>query len=151
MSNRLTCRPLKHHDFQLTKGELRDAVYLQYNWLLPRLPSYCSCGAVFTIARFSNICHNQARDITAALLQKVMHNVVVEPHLQSVTVEQFRFHSAISEDQAQLDMAANGIWGSRFERTIINVRVFNPHAPSNCTTSLASTYARHEKEKRRCY
>ena len=68
-----------------------------------------------------------------------------------MTGEQFRFRTAISEDQARLDVAANGIWGGRFERTFIDVRVFNPHAPSNCTTSLASNYARHEKEKRRCY
>ena len=32
-----------------------------------------------------------------------------------------------------------------------DVRVFNPKAPTNRGPSLASTYARHEKEKRRNY
>ena len=64
-----------------------------------------------------------------------------------MTGEQFRHRTAISEDQAWLDVAANGIWDGQFEQTFIDVRVFNPHALSNRTTSLASTYACHEKEK----
>ena len=49
-------------------------------------------------------------------------------------------------------MAASGVWGGRFERTFFDVRVFNPYARSNRNpASLVSVYARHEKEKRRCY
>ena len=54
-------------------------------------------------------------------------------------------------DQARLDVVASGIWGGRFERTYIDVRVFNPHASSNRSNSLAATYVRHEKAKRRAY
>ena len=54
------------------------------------------------------------------------------------------------QEQARLDVAASGLWGGRFERTFIDVRVFNPCASSNRATSLASTYTRQE-EKRRAY
>ena len=75
-SNWLTCRPLKQHGFALTKGEFRDGICLCYNWLPPRLPSHCSCGASFMMSHalscrtggFPSIRHNQVRDITANLL-----------------------------------------------------------------------------------
>ena len=91
------------------------------------------------------------RDISANLLERVAHSVAVEPHLQQVTGEQFRYRTAIRTDQARLDVAASGLWGGRFERTYIDVRVFNPHAPSNRATSIPSCYTKHEKEKRRSY
>ena len=45
----------------------------------------------------------------------------------------------------------NGFWGGRFERTHLDVRVFNPHAPSNRNTSISNCYRKHEAEKRRTY
>jgi len=36
-------------------------------------------------------------------------------------------------------------------QAFFNVRVFNSHAPSNCKTSTATCYLRHELEKRRAY
>ena len=94
------------------------------------------------------------RDITANLLNNVVHNVAVEPHLQPVTGEQFHYRTANVGEQARLeslDVAASGIWGGQFEHTFIDVRVFNPYASSNRTTSLASLYACQEREKRRSY
>ena len=44
----------------------------------------------------------------------------------------------------RLDIAANGFWGGRFERTFLGVRVFNPHAPTNRKSI-------HEEEKKRTY
>ena len=55
------------------------------------------------------------------------------------------------EQNARLDVAANGVWGGRFERTFFDVRVFNPFAKSNMDTPLATTYRRHENDKRRQY
>ena len=48
-------------------------------------------------------------------------------------------------------MAASGIGGGWFEHTFINVRVFNPHAPSNRSIPLSTCYAKHDWEKRQCY
>ena len=158
-SSWLTCRPIKRHGFTLTKGEFRDGIHLRYNWLPQRLPSSCSCGSEFSVSHalscptggFPTLRHNEVRDVTASLLKRVANNVTVEPHLQQVTGEQFCLRSTIKEDQARLDVAASGIWGGRFERTFIDIRVFNPHAHSNRSTPLAACYAKHEREKRRCY
>ena len=59
--------------------------------------------------------------------------------------------TASTEDQARLDVAASGVWGGRFERVYLEVRVFNPFAPSNRSSSLAARYQSHEREKRRRY
>ena len=45
----------------------------------------------------------------------------------------------------------NGFWGGRSERCFVDVRVFNPFAPSNSSTSLSSTFKKHENIKRRAY
>jgi len=59
--------------------------------------------------------------------------------------------SANTEDGARLDIAANGFWGGRSERAYFDVRVFNPYAPSNRHDSLALTYRKHERAKKRVY
>ena len=47
-----------------------------------------------------------------------------------------------------LSYPSNGFWGGRFERTFFDVRVFNPHAPSNRSTNC---YRKHELEKKQKY
>ena len=59
--------------------------------------------------------------------------------------------SANTQDGARLDIAANGLWGGRTERTFFDVRVFNPHAPSNRQSNSSTCYRKHEKEKKRAY
>ena len=78
-------------------------------------------------------------------------SIFSEPHLQPITGERFHLRSASTEDQARLDVVASGVWGGRFERTFLDVRVFNPYAPSNRTSSLPACCHRHEHEKRRRY
>ena len=158
-SSWLTCRPLKAHAFALSKGEFRDGLALRYGWTPSHLPTHCACGESFTICHalscsrggFPSLRHNEVRDVTASLLKRVAHSVVLEPHLQPITGESFRHRSAITNPQARLDIAASGVWGGRFDRTFFDVRVFNPFASSNRTTSVPSSYQRHEREKRRCY
>ena len=75
----------------------------------------------------------------------------VEPELQPVTGEVLDGATANSQSGARLDIAANGFWGGSFERTYFDVRVFNPHAPSNKNTSLSACYKRHERCKKRAY
>ena len=140
----LTCRPLRKYGFALSKGEFRDGLCLRYGWDLLRLPSSCVCGKATSIEHFLScpfggfptIRHNEVRDITAALLREVAHNVSVEPHLTPLSGEQLRYRTAIQDNQARLDVGVSGLWGSRFERTLIDVRVFNPYAPSNRASPL---------------
>ena len=158
-SSWLTCRPLKRHGFALSKAEFRDGVHLRYNWQPQRMPSGCVCGSQFTVAHalscptggYPTIRHNEIRDVTAGFLKRVATNVSVEPHLEPLSGEQLRYRTAIRDDQARLDVAANGVWGGRFERTFFDVRVFNPFASSNQSSSISATYVRHEKAKKRSY
>ena len=83
-------------------------------------------------------------------MTEVCHNVAVEPHLQPLTGEALRGASSITQDGARLDVAADGFWGSRFERAFFDVRVFNPYA-SNQRSSLPQCYRNHENIKKRAY
>ena len=76
------------------------------------------------------------------------HDVCIEPHLQPLSGEILSTRSANTGDEARLDVAASGFLGGRFERIFIDVRVFNPHAPSNQTSQPATAYRCHEQEKR---
>ena len=71
--------------------------------------------------------------------------------MQPVTGEVLTGATSNSQDGARLDIAVNGFWGGRSERTFLDVRVFNPHAPSNQQPSLASCYRKQEAVKKRAY
>ena len=89
--------------------------------------------------------------MTAQLLSEVCPNVEVEPALQPITGETFHYRTTNVEDNARLDVKAQGFWGSNRQCAYFDVRVFNPQAPSNCTQTNAASYRRHESEKRRAY
>ena len=89
--------------------------------------------------------------MTAKLLTEVCSNVAVEPTLQPLTGERLAHLTSNTEDGARLDVRAQGFWGDRHQSAFFDVRVFNPLAPSNCRSSLTSTYRQHEGLKRRAY
>ena len=95
--------------------------------------------------------HNEIRDLTANLLSEVCNEVTIEPHLQPLSGEQLSGATANSQDGARLDVATNGLWGGRFEKPYMDIRVFNPFAPSNRHGNLTTCYRRHENEKKREY
>ena len=95
--------------------------------------------------------HNEIRDITADLMSEACSNVEVEPQLQPLTGEVMSQRSAVQSDEARLDIKADGFWGVRGQCTFFDVRVFNPYAPSNRTSTVQKCYIRHEREKRRSY
>ena len=57
---------------------------------------------------------------------------------------------SVTGEAARLDVAARGIW-SPFDKTLIDVRVTHPNAPSQQTKSLTCIYRSHEREKKRTY
>ena len=158
-SSWLTSLPIEEFGFTLHKRAFFDALALRYNWQPSRMPTSCACGSNFTIehsmscpkGRFPSIRHNEIRDLTAKLLTEVCHDVSVEPDLQTLTGEQLTKATANTQDGARLDIAANGFWGGRHERCFLDVRVFNPHAPSNRQSQLSATYKKHERIKKRAY
>ena len=158
-SSWLTALPLTEHSFSLHKGAFRDALALRYGWFPLQTPAHCDCGANFSIDHslscpkggFPSIRHNEIRNLTARLLTEVCHDVRVEPHLQPLTGEAPLASTAITQDGARLDVEVSGFWGGRFERTFMDVRIFNPHVSSNRNSHLSSTYRRHENTKKRAY
>ena len=126
---------------------------------MSRTPSNCECSTKFTIDHaitcprggFPILRHNKIRDLTANLLTEVCHEVSTEPDLQPLSTETFSLNSTNTQDGARLDIAVNGFWGGRHERTLCDVRVFNPHAPSNSNCPLPNTYKKHEREKKNAY
>ena len=96
---------------------------------------------------FPSIQHNEVRDITASVLKRVCPNVSIESHLQPITGELFNHRTAIKDEQAHLDVAADGVWDGCLERTFVDVRVFNPFASTNRPTPVSKSYNRHEMEK----
>ena len=83
---------------------------------------------------------------------EVCSQVCTEPELQPVhNPDEFHLSTSNTQERARLDIAMNGFWGSRSERCFIDVRVFNPLTPSNSSSSLSSTFKKHENIKRRAY
>ena len=131
---------------------------LRYGWSPQRTPAHCACGTSFSVEHalscpkggLPSIRHNEIRDLTATLLTEVCSQVAVEPELQPVSQQDYPA-SANIQDGACLDIAMSGFWGGRSERCFVDVRVFNPLAASNASSSLASCYRRHENIKKRAY
>ena len=126
----LSVLPLEEYGFALHKGAFRDALASRYGWSPANAPLNCVVVPTFLL----NMCchalrvdpsirHNEIWDLTAALLSEVCHNVSTEPHLQPMTGEVMSGLSTNIQDGAQLDIAADGFWGSRFEQAFFDVKV----------------------------
>lgn len=74
----------------------------------------------------------------------ICSDLKVEPELQEVPNGLHLPTSTIISDGAHLDLAINGFWGERFERYFVEVRVFNPFAPSNRQASTSGMFSKHE-------
>ena len=158
-SSWLTSLPLTEFGFTLHKSAFRDALTLRYGWLPSHIPTHCERGAKFTIDHclscqkvgFPILRHNEVRDLTAHLLTEICHDVRVEPDLQPLSGETLARATSITQDGACLDIAANGFWGGRHQRTFLDVRIFNPHTKSYSRTPLSACYRMHENTKKRAY
>jgi len=84
-------------------------------------------------------------------MMEVCHDVQVEPHLYPLSGEVMRYRSAVTDDNARVDIRASGFWRCLHHHTFFDVRVFNSFAASNRSASLAAIFRRHEAEKRHAY
>ena len=138
----------KKYNFFLNKSEFKDGLHLRYGWEPPNTPHTCPCGQPFTLTHslhcpkggYTHLRHDEIRDTFAALLDEGCHDVEIEPKLQSLDDQSF--HNK-TEDDARLDIKANGLWGGRFSRTFFDVKIFNPHAKS-CPKTISDAYKYHE-------
>ena len=157
-SSWLIALPLSKHGFDLTKTEFRDGIALRYTWEAKNTPAICPCGKEFSLTNalhcakggYTHQRHNEIRDVFANLMDDVCHDVQIEPKLQSLDGEIFSSNSTTSDDDARLDIKANGLWGSRINRTFFDVKIFNPHAKS-CPKTINDAYKYHESIKQNKY
>ena len=159
-SNWLSALPLREYGFDLSKSDFRDALCFRYGWQLSRVPSHCVCGQQFSTEHvlscptggLPTLRHNEIRDYLATRLSEVCHDVAIEPALQPLNGEHFTLRTTSCDNDAHPDIRARGFWrGGRFDCAFFDVRVFNPFAQSNRSSSLASVYRRHERQKLRQY
>ncbi len=89
--------------------------------------------------------HNKIRDTNAEFLRQACYDVNVEPELIAIESEEFKVQGNNSE-RARLDISARGLWGP-FQKTMFDVRIFHPNAPSYRNKTISELYRMHEKAK----
>ena len=93
------------------------------------MPSHCAFNENFTVAHalhcpkegYTHMRHNSI----ANLLSDVCHDVEIEPHLQPFEGETFALKSKTADDDARLDIKANGLWDSRLDETYFDMLKFS--------------------------
>ena len=147
-SSWLNTLSLKRYHFDLTKTEFRDGLALRYGWEPLKTPAMCPCGELFNLSHslqcnkggYTQMRHNEFRDTFAFVMKEVCYDVEIEPKLQPLEGESFVHKTTTTEDEARLDVKANGLWDSRFCRTFFDVKIFNPleHVPKMSTKLINS-------------
>ena len=157
-SSWLSTLPIMEHGFHLHKQAFGDALSIRFGWQIPRMPSHCLCGTSNSVSHalscpkgaLPSIRHNHIRDLTANLMTEGRPNVAIEPVLQPLNGETFRYQTSNTQDNARLDIRTQNFWDKSKRSTFSDVRVFNSHAPSN-QMNPSACYRHHELEKRRMY
>ena len=157
-SSWLKAFPLSKHGFELTKTEFRDGIALRYTWEAKNTAAICPCGKEFSLTHalhcasggYTYLRHNEIRDVFANLMDDVCHDVQIEPRIQSLDGELFSSNFTNTDDDARMNIKANGLWGSRVNRNFFEVKIFNPYAKS-CPKTIKDAYKYHESIKRNKY
>ena len=157
VSNWLTNLPIKEHGYELMKQEFWDAIKINYNWLLDRIPCQCICGASFDVTQalsckkggFITLRHNEVRDITSELLDEVCVDVRKETVFQEVNNEDLP-RVANKSKEARLDISALNFWTSG-QQAFFDVRVFTLFAQRHSRMAVEKSFRANENEKKRSY
>ena len=99
--------------------------------------------------RRAGIHHNEIRDLTAALMSEVCHNVSTEPHLQPMTGEIMSGLSAISRMVHNWILQQLAFRGVNLNGHFLMQRFLILTPSSNQKTLLSACYHSHENEKKR--
>ena len=113
------------------------------------MPKFCACGKRNSVDHalscmkggFSVLRHNNVRDTEAEIFREVCKDVTNEPPL---------IPSDKLGDRSKLDIGAWGLWNG-LERTLCDVRIFHPGAPSYRNRKVEAVYKQHEDEKKNTY
>ncbi len=96
---------------------------------------------------FPTLRHNEIRDMSANLLRQVCINTCIEPSLQPLNSETFQLRTANMDNEARMDIRAEGFWTSA-QVAFFDIRVFHPSSPSYQKKELSAVYRLHEKAKK---
>ena len=113
----LNALPLNRYNFNLNESEFRDGIFLRYGCEPTNTLFTCACGANFNLKHalhcakggYTHIRHNEVRDTFANLMNEVCHDVEIELKLQPWQSESYVNNSTTTEDEARLDIRANGL------------------------------------------
>ncbi len=122
------------------------------------IPTACPCGQRYNVEHaltckkggFVSLRHDNIRYTCAVLLDKVCHDVEVEPHLTPIDNEQFHLRTANTSSEARLDIKAKGFWRGG-QTAFFDVRVTHVNSASNQILERKEVFKRHENEKKRSY
>ena len=151
-----TCNKKHSHCIQLTCTErVCTYMYILYNpwcsvpeiWIGAKGPSLTLymwkailCGACIELSNWW-LPQNQG----------ACHGITVEPTLQTLSGEWMALSSAITTNDARVDIQATGFWGDRKQRAFFDVKVFNPSAKSYRDIPVLKCYKRCGQQKKRAY
>ena len=154
----LNAIPREDQNYHLNKNDFKDAIRLRYNQKLHDLPSNCVCGENFNV-QHALICkkggfvsqrHDHIRDLLTVAINEVCIDVQSEPHLISLTGEQFRYKTANTSEESRLDIKTRGFW--KYGQTaFFDIRVTHVNAKSNQNSSTKEIFKKHENAKKREY
>ena len=150
--------PLKDQGFNLNKAEFQDALNLRYDRPLKNMPSKCGCSKPFNVTHAMNCKrggfigkrHDNIKRFEAQLLNQVCRDVQIEPPLQPVNGVKFRLKSAITGDDARLDVRARGFWREG-QNAFFDVRTTNADCESQKDKTIKAVLRHHEQEKKNEY
>ena len=158
-SSWVTAKPNYEHATVLHKGEFTDAVCIRYGWPLRKLVDTCACGTTFSVQHaldcslggFRVMQHNETRDVLAQCMREAGYlQVEVEPQLQELSGEVFKYKSANKDADARSDVKVEGFW-SKKRQAFFDVKVVSPFAKSYAHMTPAALFRLAEKEKMREY
>ena len=118
VSNWLNAHLLKEQGFDLKKELFWDGISMRYGLPLINLPTTCACGSKYDFQHsmsckkggLVSLRHNDILDLTANILSEVCNDVKLEARLIPLTGEQLQYRSAITGDEARLDIRARSFW-----------------------------------------
>ena len=122
------------------------------------MPTTCEFGTSFDLQHalsckkggFVSLRHNELRNVIALMLNIVCKDVTTEPPLQPLSGEDLDEISAITGDEARLDVRARGFWQTG-QNAFFDIRVFNPLAKRHVSQDLNKCFEYNEREKKRSY
>merc|ERR1712228_216601 len=91
---------------------------MRYRKRIDGLPSVCPCGAPYSLDH-SQVCktggfihmrHDDESRLFAYEARKVFNDVEMEPHLQAIEGEKFKYISANKKHDARSDVRERGFW-----------------------------------------